>query len=345
MEKRVAISLVTWNSQAYLGTLFESLAQQTYTHCELLVRDNNSLDETRMAIGDGIAKLPFPATLFWEKENSGFAPAHNQNIREAIRRKAHYVLLVNPDCILDPHAIEVLVQAIQHHPRAGSVGGKILQAHFRFREGRTEVEKSSYIDSAGISVSRARRCLDRGQAMRDHGQFPEGAVFGNSGAFVLFRVRALIDVATPLPDGAKEYFDESFFTYKEDIDLAWRLQLLGWSSWYTPSVLVWHHRTLGEKKRRSVSARLRALSWRNHILLLLKNNDWTTDVFGAFLTILRECVKTVWLLTREWRTLSAVPSLFHLWGLMRQKRQWIMEHRRRSPQEMRETIQSFRSSS
>lgn len=332
--KRVVISLVTWNSGKYLRALLESLAAQTYEHCELLIRDNDSRDDTQAIIAEWVPQLRYPATFFREETNTGYARAHNENIREARRRKANYVMVLNPDLVLDAHAVELLQNVLRTHDKVASTGGKVLQAKFQYGNGVAEVRQCDSIDTTGIVVNRSRKTAERGYGRHDHGQYAEGEVFGISGAFALYRLRALYEVGIPIGDDDQEFFDEDFFAYKEDVDLAWRLQLAGWSAWYAPSALAWHHRTMGEMKRQIVPARLRAFSWRNNWLTLIKNNDWSASFADTLLTVMRELAKLVWICMREWRTFSALPSLLRLWRQMRRKRQWIMEHRRRTPSEM-----------
>ncbi len=344
MQKRVLVSLVTYNSAPYLEAFFSSLAAQTETHCELLITDNNSTDESAAICAEWIPKLPFPATLNREATNTGFAPAHNAHIRAAIDRRVPFILVINPDIVLDSHAIEMLVAAASADEKIGSVCGKLMQLSFVAVDGRVAPEKQTVIDSTGIVINRARAAWDRGHGEVDCGQYSEGAVFGCSGACALYRVRALAATAVPLPDGSSEYFDENFFSYKEDVDLAWRLQLFGWSAWYTPRAIGWHHRTMGRERRSRVPERLRALSWRNHLLLLFKNDDRSNTVRHFPLIFARECAKMLWILGAEWGTLSALPTLPRLWNTMQQKRRWIQEHRLRSPKEMRALL-LFRSSS
>ncbi len=72
----------------------------------------------------------------------------------------------------------------------------------------------------------------------DNGQYAEAErVFGLSGALVMYRATAL--QAVRFED---EFFDHDFFAYKEDVDLAWRLQHLGWDAWYEPRAIAHHYR-------------------------------------------------------------------------------------------------------
>jgi GT2 family glycosyltransferase len=111
---------------------------------------------------------------------------------------------------LKPEFLERIVGALEARPDAASATGKLLRL-----DGKT-------LDSTGIVMLRSQRHLDRGADEPDRGQFdkPED-VFGPSGAAALYRWKALQDVAI---DG--QFFDEDFFAYREDADLAWRCRLL-----------------------------------------------------------------------------------------------------------------------
>ncbi len=91
-------------------------------------------------------------------------------------------------------------------------------------------EFTQIIDSTGIYFLPNLRHLDRGAGELDHGQFERMEyVFGATGAAALYRRSMVDDVSV---NG--EFFDEQFFAYREDADLAWRAQLMGWRCVYTP---------------------------------------------------------------------------------------------------------------
>src|SRR5439155_16165933 len=137
---------------------------------------------------------------------------------------SEYVLVLNPDTVLRPNFIEELIHALDARPDAASASGKLLRMD------------STTIDSTGIVMLRSQRHLDRGADEPDIGQFdkPED-IFGASGAAAMYRRPALEDARID-----DEYFDEDFFAYREDADLAWRLRLLGWNSIYVPSAVALH---------------------------------------------------------------------------------------------------------
>jgi GT2 family glycosyltransferase len=138
------------------------------------------------------------------------------------------------------------------------------------------------------------RHLDRGAGQADVGQFnvPE-EVFGLSGAAVTLRKSALEEGKV---DG--EVFDEDFFAYREDADLAWRMRGFGYRALYEPSAVAFHLRHVTPERRRSLSSDINRHSVKNRFLLRIHHADagWMREfglrslardlmVIGACLTI------------------------------------------------------------
>jgi GT2 family glycosyltransferase len=123
------------------------------------------------------------------------------------------------------------------------------------------------IDSTGIYFTPAMRHFDRGwhEPDRDEDDGPE-YVFGASAAAALFRREMIEDVSI---DGS--FFDPDFFVYREDADVAWRAQLLGWRCIYTPDAQAYHVRTVTPANRRDVPAFINMHSVKNRFLMRIKN--------------------------------------------------------------------------
>ncbi len=211
----VAVVIVTWNAAGYLPGCLKSLHDLSRVPEEIVVVDNKSTDGTTDAI-----RRDFPGVrLIENSENQGFCRANNEGIRAT---RSPYVLVLNPDTSLRPEFIENLLPAFDD-PKVGIATGKLL----RF-DGTT-------LDSAGQQLSRSRQPKDRGFGKRDRGQFDrDEEVFGACGAAALYRRSMLESIADP--DGV--YFDERFFAFFEDLDLAWRARRAGWKS-------VYRHRAVG----------------------------------------------------------------------------------------------------
>ncbi|HEX9664580.1 MAG TPA: glycosyltransferase family 2 protein [Patescibacteria group bacterium] len=272
---KVSVNLVTWNGLKYLADCLESIYQQTFQDFSLIVIDNGSTDGTVEFI-----KTKYPqAAVIQNFKNLGFARAHNQAIEYS---NTDYVLLINQDIILNSDYLEQLIKTVETDSKIGSLGGKLLKIKTS-QDDLNQKIKTSLIDSAGLTIFKNRRVIDRGSGQEDQGQYnqPE-EIFGFSGALVLYRRQALNDIKLDHP-GKKisEYLDQDFFSYKEDIDLAWRLQLAGWKSVYLPSAVAYHYRTASQAEnpgwqairinRRDKSNFVNQLSYKNHLLLLFKN--------------------------------------------------------------------------
>lgn len=274
---RVSIHIVAWNSRKYLPQALASIFAQTCRDFSVLVVDNASTDGSI-----DLVRSEYPdAGVLRNFNNLGFARAHNQAVAFAKGRPdmaPEFILVTNPDIILQPDFLEKMIVAIERRPEIGSVCGKLL----KIRDGEEEMAepvRTDIIDSAGLKITKSRRFVDRGSGEKDAGQFGRNEeVFGASGALAFYRLAALDAVAA----ATGEVFDEDLFAYKEDADLAWRLRLLGWPCLYVPDAVAYHFRGVGGRDRagsleiaadhRGRSKTVSFLSLRNHWLTLIKND-------------------------------------------------------------------------
>lgn len=321
----VAVSIVAWNSMKYLPEAFASLERQTFRDFTVILVDNASNDDPAAHV-----RTVFPrAVVLRNTHNLGFSRAHNQAISYAkARLTAEHgetaMLIMNPDVVLEPDFLANLVDALERKPDAASVCGKLLRM-VPIADGPViEGEKTHTIDTAGLRVRKTRRVSDRGSGEQDGSAYDTTMeVFGPSGALALYRMKALESVAI-----GDEYFDNDLFAYKEDVDMAWRMRLRGWKSYYAPRALAYHYRTARGKDKSSIFAVARGrgskstfvnfLSYRNHLLVLVKNEQFVNFLAHAPYIVGYEFVKFLFTLVMEPRTLRAVPSL--LWMLPRMLR-------------------------
>ena len=212
----IGVTIVSWNSAAYLSSCLDSLAAQTQQPSEVVVVDNGSSDESlRIAQSHSIVSLVDPAG-----ENLGFSVGQNRAIAQT---DSPWVLVLNPDTRLATDFLARMSAAITNHPEPelGTLCGKLLRMDSRMKP----VEPAE-IDSVGMEMFRSFRHLDRGSGRLDDGRWDtEELVFGATGAAALFRRSMVEDLQI---DGA--FFDPQFFAYREDADVAWRAQTLGWKN-------------------------------------------------------------------------------------------------------------------
>lgn len=271
----VSVCIVTYNSMKYLPYFLDGILNQTYWQADgqapdIFVVDNASSDKTVSSIRDN-----FPTVhLLRNLNNIGLSRAWNQAIKMT---RGEYILIMNPDLILDEKFLSVLVQDMKEDSSLALAGGKLYQMDFE-KEGDFLVRpvKTSILDSCGFLAFKNRRFVDRGAGELDVGQFnKKEEIFGLTGACFLVRRSALEQVKF-----GEEYFDESFFMYKEDIDLCWRLRLAGWQALYDPKAIGWHHRRARSGQKNGLSAVLyrhskenlvNYHSYKNHLMLLYKN--------------------------------------------------------------------------
>ena len=296
MNPTVSVQIVTFNSAADIDGCLESLGQQTWSDFRIRILDNASSDATR----DRLRGVDADVVL--SESNTGFAAAHN---RLARTWPARYVLFLNPDAVLEPAFIESLVLALDGNSKAGSATGKLLRM-----DGVT-------LDSTGIVMTRNQRHLDRGAGERDRGQYDTaGEVFGPSGAAALYRYACLENTAV-----GGQFFDEDFFAYREDADLAWRCRLMGWVSLYVPSARARHRRRVTPERRSSLPPAINRHSVKNRFLLRINNmtGPLCRRDFGPMTR--RDLAVVGYVLTREWRSVPGlVYPVRHLTRLLRKRR-------------------------
>jgi len=252
----VSAVIVSWNQRRFLDGCLDALRGQQYPHLDITVVDNGSTDGSP----EWVAQHYPSVSLLGLATNLGFAHAFNQGARHA---RGGLVLSLNPDVIPLPNFIAEMVCAIAAESRVGMVAPKLLRA-----------DNPALLDSTGLFIDRRRRPYDRGQGEVDRGQYDTlFDVFGACGAAALYRRALLEDLAM---DG--QYFDEGFFAYCEDADLAWRAQLRGWRCRYAPQAIATHVRGWGDTlRRRGHSAKGSTgprLALRNRYLMTVKNDAW-----------------------------------------------------------------------
>ncbi len=215
MTADACIVIVNWNGRRLLETCLPAVAAQTYASFEVVVMDNGSTDGSAEWLGEHFPQVG----LIRNESNIGFCAANNQAFAAT---PAPYLAALNNDAAPDPQWLAELVRAMESDPRVGMCASKILCW-----------DRRNIIDSAGIAPDRSGTFWQlRAGEPDDPGESPvPREVFGPSGAAALYR-RAMLDQVGG--------FDEDFFAYLEDADLAWRARMAGWKCLYVPTARVYH---------------------------------------------------------------------------------------------------------
>ncbi len=301
-NERVSVTIVTYNSGRFIKRCLESVLAQKYGAKEIIVVDNASNDGTV----DILEQFEDRCQIVYNDENIGFAAAQNQAI--ALSR-GDWVLTLNPDVLLLPNFVQALVDTGQMDKRIGTVCGKLLAILATF-----DLPEKPLVDSTGIYFTPMLRHLDRGSQEVDNGHYLNHEyVFGATAAAALYRRTMIEDVAIQ-----GEFFDEEFFVYREDADVAWRAQLLGWRCMYTPHARGYHVRNVLPGNRRALPSVINMHSVKNRFLMRLKNmtgdlyrRNWlaitTRDVVVLGCCLVREhsSLKAFWYVAKNWKRVMA----------------------------------------
>jgi len=210
MAPRIAVVIPNWNGRRWLPGCLRSLAAQTRKPDETIIVDNGSTDGSVEYLRSHHPDVRVVAM----GHNTGFARAANAGLEQA---HAEAVALVNTDVELEPNWIERMERALEADPSAASAACKML-----------DLQDPTLVYDAGDVLRRDGACEQRGRFEHDDPCWDEpGEVFGACAGAALYRRDPVIALGG---------FDERYFTYLEDVDLALRLRLAGWRCRYEPVV-------------------------------------------------------------------------------------------------------------
>lgn len=237
---RAAVVIPNWNGARWLGGCLDAIADQTRPPDELVVVDAGSTDDSLHVLA-GHTAAPRVIEL---GGNLGFGASANRGFAEV---RADAVALINTDVVLAADWLERTAGALQGDPGAAAVATKMLS-----------LADPKIVDDTGDFLRRDGAAEQRGKFRRDDGQWDSpGEVWGACAGAALYRREAVIGIGG---------FDERFFMYLEDVDLALRLRLSGWRCRYEPAVALHAGGGSSERLERPVT------DWvaRNTLLLVAK---------------------------------------------------------------------------
>ena len=282
-EQTLVLQLLTFNRVETLQPLFDSLALQTDQDFELLVLDNSTDASAREKIRSVLEaqRSRFRIRIFYEDGNLGFAGGHQKLYT---LHHAAYVQLLNDDAVLEPTYIEKLRTFLTTHSYAGAVSGAVLRCEIE----QGAVTKTDIVDSLGLARTWYEKVydIDAGKRIPASSPQPPSSVFGISGCLPMYRRLAV----------GSQLFDPRYFMYKEDVDLAYRLQYAGWEAYVLPNAIGYHARSFRPSWTKR-PYRMQLLSYKNHLRNLrhLTARDW---IIRGWLILPYETLKAGYLFLR-----------------------------------------------
>ncbi len=263
----VSVVIVTYNVREFLEQALESVERASAgLAVETWVVDNDSADGSAEMVAERFPNV----RLIANDSNPGFAVANNQAIRPSAGR---YVLVLNPDTILQEDTLRAMVAFMDATPDAGAAGCRILNPDGTFAPESRRAFPTPAV--AFYRISGLSRLFPRsprfGRYNLTHRPVDEVCeVDALSGSCMMVRRDAVLDgpefrvqgsqdrgakltgdeprTRDPEPRGAAGLFDEAFFMYGEDLDWCYRIQQAGWRIYYTPDTQIVHYKGESTKK-------------------------------------------------------------------------------------------------
>ena len=268
---KVAIVILNWNGQAMLAKYLPNVIEYSRQDAEVWVADNCSSDQSMRLLE---TQFPQVKTIVLE-QNFGFAEGYNRALKQI---EAEYYILLNSDVEVSHHWLTPLIEFMDSHPQVAACQPKLL----------AEYDKDSfeYAGACGGFLDKYGYPFCRGRIFnmveRDNGQYDyQQEILWATGACMMIRSKDYWDAGG---------LDGRFFAHNEEIDLCWRLRLMGRQIYCIPESEVYH---VGGGTLPKSNPMKTFLNFRNNLTMLYKNlsdNElkkvmrmrWFLDYLAAF---------------------------------------------------------------
>ncbi len=312
--KKISIIIVNYNVEYFLEQCLNSVeAALKGLNGEIFVVDNNSIDGSVAMVRD---KFP-DVYLMDNKDNVGFSKANNQAMRVA---RGDYILLLNPDTVVEEDTFSKCIEFMDSHPEAGGLGVRMIDGKGNFLP-----ESKRGLPTPSVAFYKIFGLSSL---------FPKSKIFGKyhlgyldehevneveilSGAYMFMRKSALEKVGL---------LDEAFFMYGEDIDLSYRIVEGGYKNYYFPDTQIIHYK--GESTKKS-SINYVFVFYRAMVIFAEKHfSQKNAKLFSFFINLAIYFRAALALLTRFIKR-TALPFfdlIFMISGLFIMTKIWEHEH-------------------
>lgn len=280
---RASILVVTYNSRAYLAQCIDSLMRDIDPRDELIMVDNGSTDGTAELV-----RTRYPQVRLIMNANSGYAGGNN---RGAARARGEYLVLLNPDTVVQPGTLSALIAPLAGKSDVGLTTACIVH-----------MNRPNIVNTCGNTVHYTGLTYCRGAGRSRQHYATSCEVDAVSGAACAIRRKVFEELGG---------FDEQFFMYVEDTDLSIRARLAGYRCWYVAEAVVLHD------YRPSYAPDKAFYLDRNRHLMLLKNLSASSYLRMLPGLLLAEVVTWGFLLLKGPR----------FWGVKLRVYRWLWEQR------------------
>ena len=273
-----------------LNSLKKAIDNCSGSEFEIILVDNGSHDNS-LEIFENIIPKNFSYRILLNSKNNGFAKAVNQGIEKA---KYEWVVLLNNDLTMESNWFQLISKNIKKNkdPKITTFFGTVL------------TKDGTKFESQGLDFFYSGKCqnISNGEnftpSLSKEGT-EGGLVWGSSAAFVVYNKKILIKSGS---------FDEDFFAYEEDVDVALRLHNLGYRTFYIPQAISYHLGGGTSNKMGIFRYKMDAKNW--HYIII--KNFSTPEIIENFFKIIEERLRNLSGLTKQIIHIYKIKSFFYL---------------------------------
>jgi GT2 family glycosyltransferase len=232
----LSVIIVSYNVRDFLEQCLLSVQKASESiDCEIFVVDNNSADGSCSMVANGFPEV----RLIMNHDNKGFSAANNQALKLAAGR---FILLLNPDTIVEEDTFKRCISFMESHPDAGAAGVRMIDGKGRIlpeSKRALPTPKTAFFKISGLSYIFPKSRLFNSYYLGHLDSYETTRADIISGAFMFLRREAVIRTGL---------LDEDFFMYGEDIDYSYRLKKAGFNNYYYPEIKIIHYKGESTKK-------------------------------------------------------------------------------------------------
>ena len=289
---KVSIIIPHWNNYPILDECLKSIYKSVYPNLEIIVVDNYSKDNSVKNI-----EKKFPDVILIKNlKNEGYAGGCNHGINQA---NGEYIIFLNNDTTHEPNWILHLVDCMETNKNIGAAQPKILN-YFNDKIFDYAGGSGGHMDILGFPFARGRIFLHQ---ETDIGQYNNSEkIFWASGTAIIVR-KDLFKKAG--------MFDKKFFAHMEEIDLCWKLYMMGYTVWSEPKSVVYHKNAVSLPM---YSFKKYYLNHRNSLFMVSSNYSFLLTIYLLPIRIFLEIVAFFYsIYKKDWKHMYAIiKALFWL---------------------------------